>query len=68
MSNRIITISRKFGSGGRRIGRKVAEKLGIHCYDSELIARVADEILTYKAGVGCEGGDTGTRGFEGRLL
>lgn len=43
MGNRIITISREFGSGGRTIGRKVAEKLGIPCYDSELIARVAEE-------------------------
>lgn len=28
MKNRIITISREFGSGGRTIGKKVAEKLG----------------------------------------
>ena len=34
MKNRIITISREFGSGGRTIGKKVAEKLGIPCYDS----------------------------------
>ena len=27
--NRIITISREFGSGGRTIGKKVAAKLGI---------------------------------------
>ena len=37
MKNRVITISREFGSGGRTIGKKVAEKLGIPCYDSELI-------------------------------
>ena len=29
MSGRIITISREFGSGGRTIGRKLAERLGI---------------------------------------
>ena len=29
MEKKIITISREFGSGGRTIGRKVAEKLGI---------------------------------------
>ena len=29
MSKRIITISREFGSGGRTIGKMVAEKLGI---------------------------------------
>lgn len=43
MKNRIITISREFGSGGRTIGRKVAEKLGIPCYDAELIQKIAKE-------------------------
>ena len=43
MENRIITISREFGSGGRTIGRKVAEKLGIPCYDAELIHKIAQE-------------------------
>jgi cytidylate kinase len=43
MKNRIITISREFGSGGRTIGKKVAEKLGIPCYDSELIHQIAVE-------------------------
>lgn len=32
MLNRVITISREFGSGGRTIGRKAAEKLGVPCY------------------------------------
>ncbi len=41
--NRIITISRQFGSGGRTIGREVAEKLGIPCYDRELINQIAEE-------------------------
>ena len=43
MKNRIITISREFGSGGRTIGKMVAEQLGIHCYDSELIEKMAEE-------------------------
>ena len=43
MKNRVITISREFGSGGRTIGRKVAEKLGIPCYDSELIQELEKE-------------------------
>ncbi|MGN0907144.1 MAG: AAA family ATPase [Bullifex sp.] len=43
MSNRVITISREAGSGGRTIGRKVAEKLGIPCYDAELIEKIAEE-------------------------
>lgn len=43
MKNRIITISRQFGSGGRTIGKEVAEKLGIPCYDQELIEKAAEE-------------------------
>ena len=43
MSNRIITISREFGSGGRTIGRLVAEKLGIPFYDKELVDQIALE-------------------------
>ena len=43
MSNRIITISREFGSGGRTIGRLVAQKLCIPCYDHELIDKITEE-------------------------
>ncbi len=43
MKNRVITISREFGSGGRTIGKKVAEALGIPCYDSELLQKIAEE-------------------------
>ena len=42
-SNRIIAISREFGSGGRTIGKEVAAKLGIPCYDSELIEKISIE-------------------------
>ncbi len=38
-----ITIGRQFGSGGREIGYKVAEKLGVKCYDKELISVAAKE-------------------------
>jgi len=41
--NKVITISREFGSGGRTIGRKVALKLGIKCYDQELIEEIAKQ-------------------------
>ena len=37
----IITIGREFGSGGRQIGMMLAEKLGIKCYDKELLAIAA---------------------------
>ena len=43
MEKKIITISREFGSGGRTIGRMVAEKLGIPFYDKELVEQVALE-------------------------
>lgn len=43
MEKRIITISREFGSGGRTIGKGVAQKLGIPCYDAELITEMAKQ-------------------------
>ena len=43
MKNRVITISREFGSGGRTIGKKVAEKLGIPCYDAQIIQEMSKE-------------------------
>ncbi len=41
MAGKIITISREFGSGGRTIGREVAQRLGIPFYDKELVEQVA---------------------------
>ena len=41
--NTIITIGRQFGSAGREIGEKLAEELGINCYDKELLTRAAKE-------------------------
>ncbi|MBQ2614450.1 MAG: cytidylate kinase-like family protein [Clostridia bacterium] len=43
MENKIITISREFGSGGRYIGKLVGERLGIPVYDKEIIAKVAEQ-------------------------
>ena len=43
MSSKVITIGRQFGSGGRAIGRLVAEKLGIPFYDKEIIKHIAQE-------------------------
>ena len=43
MKYRIITISREFGSGGRAIGKELAEILDIKYYDKDIIARVAEE-------------------------
>lgn len=41
--NKIITIGRQFGSGGREIGEKLAEKLGYSFYDNKLIAMAAEK-------------------------
>lgn len=43
MSKNIITISRQFGSGGRTVGRMLAERLEVPFYDKELVKQVADE-------------------------
>ncbi len=43
MAKKVITISREFGSGGRTIGKMVADKLGYKFYDSEIINKVIEE-------------------------
>lgn len=40
-NNFVITIAREYGSGGRYIGKLVAEKLGIKLYDKEIISEIA---------------------------
>ena len=42
-NERIITIARQFGSGGREIGEELAKALGVKCYDKELISLAAKE-------------------------
>ena len=39
----IITISREYGSGGRYIGKLVADKLGIKLYDKEFVEKLAED-------------------------
>lgn len=39
----VITIARQYGSGGRTIGNMLADKLGIHFYDKELMKLASDE-------------------------
>lgn len=38
----VITIGRQFGSGGRELGEKIAEKLGYKFYDEELVEMAAE--------------------------
>ena len=44
MSHKIITIGREYGSGGRKIAQKVAEKLNMIYYDNEIIDMAAQEL------------------------
>lgn len=39
---RVITIGRQFGSGGSQVGRKLAELMGINCYDKEILIKAAE--------------------------
>ncbi len=39
----IIALSREYGSGGRYIGKLIAQKLGIKLYDKEFIMKLAEE-------------------------
>lgn len=41
---RIITVSREFGSGGREIGKRLAEALGVAYYDREIIIQIAKNL------------------------
>ena len=43
MANKIYTIGREFGSGGRDVGEKLAQKLGIKLYDKELLQQAAKD-------------------------
>ena len=39
---KIITISREFGSGGRELGKRLSDALGVPCYDQQIIELVAE--------------------------
>lgn len=41
--NKVITISRQYGSGGREVGQKLADHYGIPFYDNEIISHAAKE-------------------------
>lgn len=40
---KIITISREFGSGGRELGKRLADHLGFDYYDSEIISKLSQK-------------------------
>lgn len=43
MKRTVITIARSYGSGGRTLGKLLAQELGINCYDREIIRMASDE-------------------------
>jgi cytidylate kinase len=43
MGNKIYTIGREFGSGGREVGERLANRLGIKLYDKELLQQAAKD-------------------------
>ncbi|MGN8729231.1 AAA family ATPase [Hornefia butyriciproducens] len=46
---KLVTVSREYGSGGRQISAMIAEKLGVPCYDKEII-----DIAVKKSGLSRE--------------
>ena len=45
MSN-IITVSREFGSGGRELGKRLADELGVAYFDKEILEAIAEQTTT----------------------
>ena len=43
MKKTVITIARSYGSGGRTLGKLLAEELGINCYDREILRMASDD-------------------------
>ena len=56
---KIVTISREFGSGGRTIGKEVAEKLGMPCYDKDFMEQEWGKRQNYHLSI-----DSGFLGIE----
>lgn len=44
MKHFVITIARQYGSGGRAIGKKIAEQLGVKFYDNELVDSLSEKL------------------------
>lgn len=42
---KIVTVSREFGSGGREVGKRLADLLGFAYYDREIITAIAEKAL-----------------------
>lgn len=49
MTNRVITITRQYGSGGREIGRKLADEMGVEFFDNKLLEVAAGSSGIHKS-------------------
>lgn len=65
--NKIITVSRQFGSGGRTIAGEVARRLNIPCYDQELIEKVEKDSGFTKEYIN-ENGESSSTGILTNML
>lgn len=68
MKKKIITISREFGSGGRTIGKMVAERLGFRFFDKDLVREVASQTGISEEVVEEQGQYAGTKNWFSYLL
>lgn len=68
MKKRIITISREFGSGGRTIGKMVAQRLGFRFFDRDLVKEVASQTGISEELVEKEGQYAGNKNWLSYLL
>ena len=64
----IIVISRQFGSAGRTIGKETAKRLGIPCYDREIIEQVAENSGFAKEYIENQGEYSSHKTWLGRAL
>lgn len=49
MANRVITITRQYGSGGREVGQKLADAMGVEFYDNKLLEVAAGSSGIHKS-------------------
>ena len=66
MKNIVITIARQYGSGGRTVGKMLADELGIHYYDKEL-SKVASEISGINESLFVDSDEKVKKSWKGKL-
>lgn len=66
--NKIITVGREFGSGGRTIARMAGETLGLPVYDNELLVKIAEQSGFAREYIAENGENTSLSGLIARSL